>query len=197
MNFLNLQRLISILQYNTERDNPMESFQSPSTCASCGSPKVASTWVIRKRQDHFSAWTFLTMPFGVSTTRRTTYTFEMPVCRKCKEKLDGIDKISTGINYASVSGGGGIAAIGLLALMAMGDTSRAWTVYALLAVFGAVVGAYFGGILGKVLEWAIKYVMVYDFCNFDGRYFRFDNQKFEHEFALLNPGWVKPKRKSR
>ncbi len=175
----------------------MESFKSPPLCTSCGSPNATSIWIISNRKDRFSAWTFLTMPFGVSTTRRTTYTFEMPVCRKCKEKLEGIDRITIGINYSSVIGCGGIAGIGMLALMAMGDQSHSWTVYAFLAVLVALVGAYFGGIIGKALEWVIKYLMVYDFCNFDGRYFRFDNQKFEHEFALLNPGWVKPKRKSR
>ena len=173
----------------------MESFKSPLVCASCGSPKVAATWIRSLQKERFSAWTFLTMPFGVSTTRRTTYTFEMPVCTKCKQKLDRIDKITTGINLSAAIGCGGIMGIGILGLMALGDQKFSLMVYAFLATLLALVGAYFGGIIGKLIEWAIKYLMVYDFFDFDGRYFRFDNKKFEHEFALLNPGWVKPKSK--
>ena len=100
--------------------------------------------------------------------------------------------------YSTVIGCGGIIGIGLIVFVAMREQDTySWAVAVPFAAVLAVLGAAFGRTIGKVIEWVIKYVMVYDFCNFDGRYFRFDNQKFEHEFALLNPGWVKPKRKSR
>lgn len=173
----------------------MESFKSPPLCSSCGSPNVTATWIISNRKDRFSAWTFLTMPFGVSTTRRTTYTFEMPVCSKCKAKLDAIDKITRGINLSAAIGCAGIIAIGFIVLLATGDEEHSIIASVFFAAILAVLGVPFGAAIGKIIEWIIKYLTVYDFCDFDGRYFHFDNKKFEHEFAMLNPGWVKPRNK--
>ncbi len=65
----------------------------------------------------------------------------------------------------------------------------------LFAVPLAFLGAYLGRIIGKFIAWVIEYLTAYDFCGFDGKYFHFDNKKFENQFALLNPGWVKRKSK--
>jgi hypothetical protein len=165
-------------------------FHSPTICARCGSPDVATHWKVHNTTARFNLWTFLIMWFDLNIFRFVPDSIKVPVCSVCEAQLVRIKKIARGITiFLAVLLGLLLGFVYLIAGVRKDDLVGGILIMLIVTLFGAIVGA-FGGILFGLI---IQEAMNYEFCNFDGQYYHFKNKIFRREFAILNPTLIKPK----
>ena len=167
-------------------------YKSPECCSRCGSPNVAFTWRANQQGSQFNLLAFLTIWFDLHISRFIPNTFDVPVCSPCGIQLERIHKMTKTITISLAAVLGlllglvfvvkGLGADNLL----IGFILMLW-----VTLFGAILGAVGGIVLGLIIQEGLNY----EFCSFDGQYYRFKNKKFRREFTALNPTLVKQKMK--
>jgi hypothetical protein len=168
-------------------------YKAPALCARCGSHEVVTTWNVKKNTAKPSPWIIFTMWLGFYTIRNLKYSFEVPVCAECKDKLSGIQEWTNRLML-------GLAILGAIVSLVYGFMKVApGTPLDLALILSAALLALFAAIIGLGVGWIISFVIkdifYYEFCKYDGKYFKFENKDFQREFAALNPNLVKMKKK--
>jgi len=147
------------------------SYQNPKICCRCGERPAALLRPIHNSQLGGFGYYGLCM-----TVRRNNYSFNVPVCLDCSDKLDSSDMhIKT-------------ARIAFSILFSLG----------FLYAF-AVSGYFLMGIITSIMIYIALHLTFHNrpitrhgLGGFTGRYFWFSNMKFFKQFASLNPNLVSP-----
>jgi hypothetical protein len=143
----------------------------PKICCRCGENQAYQTRSITTSHSEITGYYVVAM-----TTRRTGYSFEVPICDDCCEKLDRSDWI----------------------------TKASRLLFSILFSLGflywfSVSGYLFVGLLVSIMVYAVIHITYNNrpitrrkLGGFTGKYFYFSNMQFFKEFATLNPGLVSP-----
>ena len=167
-------------------------YKSPELCSRCGSSDAVKIWKVNKMTTPFNIWAFLTTWFGINIPRYESNTFLVPICSLCEAKLESIRNTTRGITISLAVLLGLLFGIVFLVKGVSGNNLVVGLLITLLVtLFGAMFGIFGGIIFGLIVQEALNY----EFCDYDGRFYHFENKKFRREFALLNPSLVKQKKK--
>ena len=153
----------------------------PNICARCGSQNIVTHRVLNIKQSNASPLTSILTWFGVSISRIQPETFSVPICRKCASILERVRLINRRLTISLAIFLGLVFGIMYL-LAAFHGTHLFGEIIGLLVV--VLVGAAFGTFIGLIFGLVLKEGLNYDFCEYDGRYFR-------RSFAAQYPSLIK------
>jgi hypothetical protein len=143
----------------------------PKICCRCGENNAYQTRAVITSHVEITGYYVAAM-----TTKQTGFSFEVPICDDCCEKLDRSDWITKATRLF------------FSALLSLG-----------FLYWFTVSGYLFVGLLISIMAYVVMHLMYKNkpitrrsLGGFTGRYLYFSNVKFFKEFALLNPGLVSP-----
>lgn len=143
---------------------PSVPFDCPSICAKCGERQGKHPWVVRSNYERLFLFVY---------NSHKVISFQVPVCDECKTKLERLQK---GWYVAfMVSGFSVLASLCLLILFP--ENYLVWLGLFVLALLGAFVTMWIRGF----------YAQGKDIGSYNGKCFKFKNERFERQFAVLNP----------